>query len=341
MNRFLVFFIVLFICQNLHALQKPVKVNIDVTQVQNLKLSEIASETNVITLPSTVIQNHVYIKKVLVTEQSVLVSYRNEKDTVHATSVYHFDHSGRFLGQIGIKRAMLDVFYNSEEQTIGLAYSNKISFYNLEGNFVKSLPEFDKKHLFYQGKIWGTDWTFNGTYWKYTLSSLDPQKNEVTQVHEFEDPIKEIIGIRPDFSINKDGLYVSYRLDHKIYKVGNKVKAVFDLKFKTRDRPRDRYLGPYQFVLGRWLFYGYKWRNKYGALVYDTNTGQSRNLQTQPNEHIFSFVEDDLVGDGYVEPKPLNQANRFYFIKDTKSISSKTGRKASNSAATLVIATAK
>ena len=303
--------------------QQPRELTVDPSTRQDLGLSEMASAVQSIPLPAEPIEKHVYVKDVLIDDESVFVSYKYERDTIHATAVYHFDRKGNYLGQIGMKKTLKDILYIADEQLLGIAYQKEVLFYNKEGKLVRAMPAFAKKYIYHKGILWGINWHYNGEFWEYQVLRSSKDGKEVIKVYQFDDPFKEFIGIQPVLTANDDALYLSFRLDHKVYRITETAVAAYELSFTKKDLPANRYMGPTQFVTGSWLYYGYNIRREKRALVYNSNTQKTYNLHPAPSGGVFAFIKDDWYDSGWLVPRPLNTPGMFYYTKSEDDLPEK------------------
>ena len=319
--------------------QQPQQLTVDPSVRQDLGLSEIARDVQSIPLPAEVIEKHVYIKDVLIDDESVFIAYKYERDTTPATAVYHFDRKGNYLGQIGKKKTLKDILYLPDEQLLGIAYQKEVIFYNKQGKLVRSIPAFARKYIVHQGVIWGVDWQNNGEFWEYHILKSSRDGKNVIKVFQFDDPFKEFIGIHPTLTINDGALYLSFRLDHKVYRFTETAETVYELSFNKKDLPVDRFMGPIQFVVGSWLYYGYKIRREKRALVYNSDTRKTYNLHPAPSGGVYAFIKDDWYDSGWLEPRPLNGSGMFYYSKSADDLPEKHRKNSGNISTHLFLVT--
>ncbi len=313
-------------------------ISVDASKNDNLKLSDLSSNTKVIPLETNTKSEFFYIVKVALTNNYIFILAGDEESKGFPVRVFKYDWQGHFVSQVGLKNNKTkdyepykDMLCDEKSGMLFLKNKNNWQVFHLDGSFIKTITMKDENFhsYFYQNNLWTITTSFTNGKNQYNLSSISLD-GKITPVSSFDDYNPEYIakaGVQvfstPSFSVHNNKLYISFGCNNSLNVIeGLKLKKEYQYSLENCEQlETDRYLGGEQGFIGDYLILGYAVKANVSDYIVNTKTNQKFNVKYRTTQGKFtSGIKDDIYQTGYFSINRTNRNNCFFFVKNTSEV---------------------
>jgi hypothetical protein len=280
--------------------QKAKVISIDASIGKSLNLSEIAESVEMIVLENSEKNRHDGIDDLIITEGYIFASAKIIVEGKHKSKVLQFDRKGSFIRQLGNELVgWVSLIYNPKEKTVGANINGKASFYDFNGNFVKSINTLAREQIHFNNQFWGVKQSYADGQVKYTLQRSDSEGSNTKEIFEFYDKTQGVIGFYTRFSAVGDHLYFWDSFSNIFYEVKKsgvepRIRLETDMMLKTRH---------YSMIKGDWIIVPALHKRRRVSIlkiVNLTNGNEFSIAERLEGKNQISGVLDDISGAGFL-----------------------------------------
>jgi len=311
-------------------------ITVDVSEINQLKLSELSRNIKMIPLETNAQTGIFNVSKIAVSDKYVYVLAGDELSKGFPIRLLMYDWNGHFIKQIGLKDnttnkyiPVTDLVSDENAEILYLKVKNGWQLFRSDGNYIKDIKIADETYFscYFSNKLWTIICSADKGKEIYKFVSVSMDGSISGPVFTLEDKLAEYLvstGVtiysHPAFSVHNNTLNVSFIVDHSLYVYnGQTLKKEYEFTLKNCEpAATDKYLGTGIYFLGDYLIFGYIVKGATYQYITNTNTNRSYNIKYSYNNNqrvLLGGINDDIYLTGYFKIMPTNRNNNFYFTK--------------------------
>lgn len=315
-------FVFLFTQQQSHT-KYPHKIFIDLNRNDNLALSEISEDVKIVSLESAGFKiRHIFYT--LLIGDTLFIVEGDASEMLSPRWMHMFSINGEYLGEFAKATLSGKYFsvqgYDKKKQQFFIDQMNGYRVFNKYGLLVDSKPGVRARE-FHKGLIWRTKPNFPQRELSLVQYDLDGQNPHIRLSLKVEEQVK----MMPTACISTidDDIYVSYRIDRKIYKLVDKNFTPFLIYEFKNDTPTYNDLSFGSVVLNKsYIKIGYRYNLAYYDYFIFKNTEVTRNIKYRTNKQgkLLSGILDDVYNTGYLDMRYAYGEETFCLVRKPEDI---------------------
>lgn len=296
----------------------PIKIKINVSENNELAISQIGEFINIVPLQKTSANNYLSTNRVIfnVVDDFVFITFGN-----FPLSVYQYKLStGQLIRIIKKDESNLfdfpiHLFSFTDQNCIGVVSKDEIYKFDFSGKLINKYKVQYANDIFnFNNNYWGFNVEFTGEgFDKYTLFSTEnfikyDKKFEIKHNRDKCEPKFLKVKKDPFLNSNKGVLYFSHQADPIIYALkNNEVEIFMEYSFNTTDFSCPEIFSRNQKLLGdKWLVVNYDFKENKNSFLFHIKTNRAFNLQQ-------GLIKDDLFGTSGIFGKGIRIMQEDYF----------------------------
>lgn len=312
-------------------------IEVDVQKKNDFSLSQIAKDIIIIALEKRAEFDVFEIHKVFHNNKNITILAGSEEHKGWPEWALQYDFEGNFLQQIGIEYDssgqylnVIDLYFCNERNELYTNNKNGYTVYDFNGNLKRKHKNTVSGKVINE-KIYRTENSFDfekGIVNYYLISTSlnsSPKDTIYKFIHSMPERDKKTrIAARPKISIANNKFYYIQHIDDKILSINNDNSTEPEYRFIFKNVLPDQYrmiVHPPRFVFNKYIYYGYRIKNRNFVYIYNMLTNSGCNLGLHLNEgKQVSGVYDDILNTGYIQLEPTNNNNMVFFHKSANEI---------------------
>ena len=312
--------------------QSPQTIQIQTSQSKTFNLSEIAEQIQQVGLEMNQANHFDRISDVLWTNKYLFISaYSLDLSQRLPTRVLQYDHSGKFIREIGEQSADIrKLLCDTVKNLLFVPKRNEVFCYDFEGELkdrylLKAAPG-----LYDNGYFWIDYFVPQQNEMHYYLINHELLTAKEDTIFDYVDHSSKVesanFGRYAGFSFRGRMPIVSFGLDNMLHQIeGNKITPI--VKFNIEPAPTnaiDKYSYQFQGFIGNYLCIHYSRSLQTYLYLQNMSTGKIFQTKYSRSEKrmLTDGIKDDMLATGFCDITPLNRPGFFYFIKEREELKS-------------------